>query len=243
MVTAVRLDLAEGHTAMAVPVSDHADLVEALAALGMRPPRRVVVVVGGADGLDAELEDRVRTLFRTGVLPVLEQLGAVGVDGGTRSGVMRLLGESRAAAGAGFPLLGVVGETTARSGPGSADRPGTAALEPHHTHFVLVPGSRWGDEVPWISATATALAAASGSATLLVNGGDIAYSDVAESVAAGRRVLVVTGSGRTADEIGSALRGEPADERALAPAATGLVRAAPVDRPEVVAAQLRDILG
>ncbi len=64
------------------------------------------------------------------------------------------------------------------------------------------------------------------SMTLLVNGGDIAWQDVSESVAAGRPVLVIAGSGRTADTLADALRREATDERAAELAQTGLLHAA-----------------
>jgi hypothetical protein len=63
------------------------------------------------------------------------------------------------------------------------------------------------------------------SVTVLANGGEVAWSDAGESVAAGRPVIVVDGSGRTADVLAAALRGEPADSRAAPLVASGLVHA------------------
>jgi hypothetical protein len=62
-------------------------------------------------------------------------------------------------------------------------------------------------------------------ATLLVNGGEIAYSDLRHSIEAHRPVIVVSGSGRTADAIAAALNGEETDSRAVQAAQSGLVRA------------------
>ena len=45
------------------------------------------------------------------------------------------------------------------------------------------------------------LAGGAPSATVLVNGGEIARQDVAQSLAAGRPVVVVAGTGRLADEL------------------------------------------
>ena len=98
-------------------------------------------------------------------------------------------------------------------------------LDAHHTHFVLVPGAEWGAESPWIAQVGTELAGGLPSVTVLVNGGEIAYADVEHSLRAGRPVLAIAGSGRTADELSSAVRGVPADERAVRLAASGLVRA------------------
>jgi hypothetical protein len=68
-------------------------------------------------------------------------------------------------------------------------------LEAHHTHFVLTPGSEWGDESIWISRLATALASTQPSVSVLINGGEIAYQDLAHSVEQLRPVIVIEGSG------------------------------------------------
>jgi hypothetical protein len=58
-----------------------------LAELGLRPPRPVVVLVGGADGLDDAGLARLRPLFEEGLAPLADSLGACVVDGGTDAGV------------------------------------------------------------------------------------------------------------------------------------------------------------
>ncbi len=79
-------------------------------------------------------------------------------------------------------------------------------LEPNHTHIFLTPGTNWGDETHLLSQIATILADSAPSLTLLVNGGNVALSEVAESVEAHRPIIVVAGSGRLADEIAAAIR-------------------------------------
>ncbi|MGB8505009.1 hypothetical protein, partial [Mycobacterium sp.] len=76
-----------------------------------------------------------------------------------------------------------------------------------------------------------------------INGGEIAYSDAERSVQAGRRVVVIAGSGRTADVIAQALAGTGADERSQALTETGLVRSVPVDDPAALAKLLAGFLG
>lgn len=234
------LHFEDDRTAWAVQLEEPDELPAALAALGLHPPRTVVVVVGGAGGLkDADL-DRLGPLFESGLIPVITRLGAVAVDGGTWSGVMRLLGEARSdgRAGAGFHLVGVAASGTVTLPGGQPPRDDAAPLDPNHSHFVLVPGKDWGAESSWIARVATALAGDRPSATVLVNGGEIAYADIGRSLDAGRPVLAVAGSGRTADELAAALRGDPADERAVALAESKLVEAVPADDPSGLARTL-----
>lgn len=242
MTSQLRFDFPGGARAQAVDVGDVNELLSALTRLGLTPPRPTLVVVGGAGGLDGAGIERLRPLIETGIVPVLERFGAAAVDGGTLSGVMRMLGEARWALGAAFPLVGVVAEGTVEV-PGRPAPPGAQVLEPHHSHFVIVPGGQWGAEAPWIAHTATVLAGAAPSITVLINGGAIAYLDIERSLQAGRRVVVIAGSGRTADVIASALAGTGSDERAQALTESGLVGSVPVDDPSALAELLASTLG
>lgn len=240
----MRFEFADGLTARAVEVHDRAALPAALSVLRLDPPRPTVTVVGGADGLDeTDGPARLRATFLSGIVPVLQRYDAAAVDGGTLSGVMRLLGETRAESDASFPLVGVVAAGTVqlpdRPTPPDVD----AVLEPHHTHFIIVPGDKWGAESPWIAETTTVLAGARPSVTVLINGGEIAYADVEQSVHAGRQVVVIAGSGRAADAIAGALVGAAPDERAERLAGTGLIDAVPLDEPDSLAALLDHVIG
>ena len=173
---------------------------------------------------------------------MIKHLRAAAIDGGTCSGVMRLLGEARSSARSDFPLIGVAAAGTVTLPGGQPPRDDAAPLDPDHTHFVLVPGDEWGAEAHWIAQVATDLAGIRPSATVLVNGGEIAYSDVERSLDAGRPVLTVAGSGRTADQLAAAVHGRPADERAVALVKPGLVQAVPADDQGRLASVLSAIL-
>jgi hypothetical protein len=206
---------------------DRAELLPAaLDALGLETRRPVLVVVGGASGLSEELVLECAACADELVAAAVAT-GAAIVDGGTDSGVMRLLGRAHARAGAGVPLVGVIVRALAAL-PGEPAGDDAAPPEPNHTHLLLVPGSSWGDEAPWIALVASTIAEAHPSVTVLLNGGEIAWTDAAESVADGRPVLALAGSGRTADELAAAASGGPADERAAALVCTGLVEAVPL---------------
>ena len=195
----------------------------ALRHLGLRPPRPVLVVVGGAGGLGEADVALLRPLFLHGLAPLAERCGAAVIDGGTDAGVMRLMGQARAQIGASFPLIGVAPAARVAI-PGMPSSPQDTPLESHHTHLLLVPDADWTAGARWLSQAADLLAGDARSVTILVNGGEVAYEDAALSIQAERPVVVVAGTGRTADVLARAAEGESTDDRATAVAASGLLR-------------------
>ena len=240
--TRLPLQFGAGRTAVAIRVHAPDELAGALVHLGLGEPRPVVVVVGGAGGLDGDALHRLRVVFADALVPAITAVGAVAVDGGTHVGVMRLLGEVRADRAAGFPLLGVAAEGTVILPGGLAVRDDAAPLDPHHSHFLLVPGKAWGDESGWLARAATSIAGPAASATVLINGGDISFTDVANSLAENRPVLVLDGTGRTADRIAAAARGERDDPRTAELAASPLLRIVPIDDIPRIRAALSTLL-
>lgn len=211
-----------------VRVHDPADLAGALDELGLQRGRPVLALVGGAAGMTGGHLDTLRTALRDAALPLLDRLGAAVVDGGTDSGVMRVIGRARHEGRCTFPLVGVAAQGTVRVPGGSTD-PDAPELERHHTHVVLVPGDEWGDESPWLADVADALAAGAPSVTIVVNGGRITYDDAAASLSRGRPVVVLAGTGRTADAIAGALADPDADPKAVALASSALTSVVRID--------------
>lgn len=169
--------------------------------LGLPDYDAVLAVIGSAGSLDPQLLPRLAQLFGRGVARAAQQARAVLVDGGTQAGVMALLGEAVAGLGGHTPLVGVAPASLV-SYP---QRPaGEAALEPHHSHFVLTPGLRWGDETKTLFGLVQALATQGQprpAAVLLVGGGQIARTEVLQAVRLGLPLMVLTGSGGLADEL------------------------------------------
>ena len=90
-------------------VDETAGLDAALGTLGT--PRGVpVIVLVGAGTLDAAGVERLTPIVRDALAPLARALGAVVVDGGTDSGVMQLMGRTRAESPTTFPLVGVAPE-------------------------------------------------------------------------------------------------------------------------------------
>ena len=215
-----------GSQARAIRVRRPEELPVALRELGLsgRPP--VLVLVGGAGGLSEADTSRLLPLFAGMLAPLAEAAGVSVVDGGTDAGVMRLMGQARAGTDATFPLVGVAAAGTVALPGVPPPRPDAAPLESRHTHFVLVPGSDWGDESRWMVRVAGELAGGGPSVTVLVNGGETALEDAALSVENGRAVVAISGSGRAADALAEALGdGATVDGRVRGLAASGLLRA------------------
>lgn len=221
-------------------VAKAAELSATLHALDIGVRRSVLVLVGGAGGMT---QDHLAAMAQAmaGIIATLDDWGAAVVDGGTDSGVMRVMGQARDAAGARFPLVGVAAEGTVIV-PGTPAAPDAAMLEPHHTQVILVPGDTWGDESPWLSRVATAIADGQPSLTLVVNGGQITYDDIDHSLQDDRPVIVLAGTGRTADAIASAARGLTADSRAARVAASPYTQIVPFSDGQALYRAIESIL-
>jgi hypothetical protein len=231
------VELGGGRRAQAVRVGSVDDLSGAVRELdvGGRP---ALVLVGGATGMSPDDLGRISPVFRDVLAPVAQRLGAAVIDGGTDTGVMKLMGIARGEGGWRFPLVGVIVDALTSPSAASVTE---ADLEPNHTHFVLVPGSRWGEEAPWLAHLATAVAGSDGSATVLVDGGEIAFADVRHSLEAGRHVVVLDNTGRTADALAAAARGNRADTSAVSLVASGIVHVVEPGDPDELASLLDDL--
>jgi hypothetical protein len=226
--------------ATAIRVSSPEELARAAQLLQLPTGLPVLVVVGGATGMSAWEADLLRGAVEDVLAPLAGRLDATVVDGATDTGVMRVLGRARARAPRPYPLVGVVVDALAATDEAAG---GDTPLEPNHTHFVLVPGERWGDESEWIGRVASVLAGEAPAATVLANGGDIAWNDVRYSLGDGRPVVALAGTGRTADMLASAVRGGAAGEPASTFAASGLVHAVDVSDRDGLARLVQDLLG
>lgn len=205
---------------------------QAVKSLGLAHSRPVLVLVGGAGGVSDEQKAIINHAI-TIVAEVVDRNQVAVVDGGTDSGVMAAIGQARKSGRYRFPLVGVAVENLVEWPGEPADRPpgkDRFPLEAHHSHFVLVPGENWGDESKSLAEVGTAIAGKYHSATILLNGGEIAKEDVAHSLEAGRPVIVLQGTGRYADEL--------ADH----PPGTHMIKIVPASNDEKVASTLQAIL-
>ncbi|WP_017659578.1 hypothetical protein [Baaleninema simplex] len=219
-----------GNTATGIYLESQSDFQTSLDRLGLSRSRPVLVLVGGASKMEPDAFARLKTLFDDVLAPTLEKVSAIALDGGTDCGVMQLMGQARTHIDGTFPLIGVCAIGTVLLPDGTPPISDDAApLEPNHSHFVLVPGTDWGAESPWLADLADYIANGFPACTLVSNGGEITWQDVSYSVKARRTTVVLAGSGRTADKLAAGLRGEPTDDRAEPLIRTGCLQVLDLD--------------
>ena len=195
-----------GNHAVIVTAGRDTDAQTILKSLDIAQPHALIMVFGGAKGLDDSRKARLAELFTDAIAPAAVDVGALVIDGGTQSGVMAMMGEALARDGRGCELLGIApaGKVTYPGVPSHANIGDCTPLEPNHSHFVLVESDEWGGETDMMFKLAGALNVPV--ATTLINGGSIAGSEALQSVRNGWQLLVVEGSGRFADELSAAVR-------------------------------------
>jgi hypothetical protein len=194
--------------ATAVKVQPHTPPAQALAALGLPPFRGVIVIHGGAGAMERSMVPAVRAFLADAVVPLAQTHTLLIADGATQTGVARLMGEVRAAAGATFPLLGVAPHRYVTYPGGPSPSKERYPLDPHHSHFIFVEGDGFGVE----SALLVGLLQASGvpGFALIVNGGKIVMEEVRAQATQGNAIVIVRGSGRAADRLADTASAERA---------------------------------
>jgi hypothetical protein len=195
-----------GNCAVVITAPRDASAKAILDALEIALPNAVILLFGGAAGLDDSRKAHLATLFADAVTPVATELGALIIDGGTQSGVMAMMGEAVAARPGTCQLLGIApgGKIAHPEISGASAVSDGTPLEPNHSHFVLVESNEWGGETGKMLELARAFNVPI--VAILVNGGAIAADEALQSVRNGWQLLVIEGSGRFADELSAAVR-------------------------------------
>lgn len=180
------------------------DLEQALSELNLGSAFSVIVLIGGAIN---KLQSKATLRAIQTIAKLAQEMNILVICGGTDMGVMAKIGQVRSQNNYTFPLVGITVEAlvTWPGGPPSAKFLwwGTerVQLEPHYPYFILTPGSQFGDESPWIIDAATFFSEGHQSLTVLINGGEVSRKDVQLSLEEGRPILVLSHTGRLADEI------------------------------------------
>jgi hypothetical protein len=180
------------------------DLTQAVSELQLEDNHPVLVLIGGE--IDEQHADATRRAIHT-ISKIAEDMSAVVICGGTEIGVMAEIGQSRWQNQYKFPLVGIALEelVTWTDGPDSTNFLwwGTKRyqLEPHCSHFILVPGSEFGDESAWVVDTATILSKGNRSVTILINGSEVSRKAIELSLKHERPVIIMSRTGSLADKL------------------------------------------
>jgi predicted Rossmann-fold nucleotide-binding protein len=107
------------HQALCIFPNDRSNLAQAISELGLNDHYPVIVLIGGE--ID-EQQAAVTQQAMQATSRVAEDLGAVGICGGTDRGIMAEIGRVRSQNGYKFPLVGIAPEelVTWPGGPHSA---------------------------------------------------------------------------------------------------------------------------
>ncbi len=216
---AQKIDFPNGNTAVLVSPAAGEGAGAIVETLGLPTSKAVVFVFGGAEGLDPQLASWLTQLFSRGIARAAAEANAMIIDGGTDSGIMKLMGEGVASREYKSPLVGVA-PLAKVSYPGSAVTDGTP-LEPNHSHFVLTEGADWGAETATLFRLLKQLirgTAAVPAVAVLAGGGPIARREMLQAVRQNLPVIIVEGSGGLADEIAAASKATdtPAEDPIMA---------------------------
>lgn len=191
-------------TILCVFPEERSNLEQAISEFNLESNYPVIVLIGGAiEERDVKATERaLQTITK-----LAQDMNMLVICGGTNMGVMAEIGQIRSQNGYTFPLVGITLEdlVTWPQGPKSTKflwwGKQRWQLEPHYSHFILVPGNQFGDESPWIVDAATILSKGNHSVTILINGGEISRKDIQLSLEKGRPVIALSRTGRLADEI------------------------------------------
>lgn len=202
-----------GQLARILTVTDGIGYERALSAMGLHGPTPTLLVIGGASYMTDESQAKLRQCFNGPLATLSDTLGITVLDGGTDAGVIHMMGQARHYVSGQFDLVGVAPFNRVIFPNGQPPQPSNddgyplVELEPHHTHFFLVPGENWGSESRWLAKFSSVLAGPSPSITLLINGGQVSLQDLTLNLELGRQVMVIAGSGRLADSVADTISG------------------------------------
>jgi len=203
MMRTEKIDFPDRQTVCVFPI-ERSNLPQAISELGLKGHYPVIILIGGEM---AQQEVQITRRVIETISRAAEDINALVICGGTDMGIMAEIGQIRARNGYKFPLVGIAPEelVTWPGGPHNTRFLGLGKrrwqLEPHYSHFILVPGSEFGEESAWIVDAATLLSTGQRSVTILINGGEVSRKDIELSLENGRPVIAVSRTGRLADEL------------------------------------------
>ncbi|MBN1202504.1 MAG: hypothetical protein JXJ20_11655 [Anaerolineae bacterium] len=221
--------------ASAIRVAPDCPPEEVLAALKLPSFTGVIVMHGGAGGMDADTVTRTRRFLATSLAPLAEARRLLVIDGGTYAGSVAAMGDARRDVGGTYPLVGVCPMRFASYPGGPSPDDDHFPLDASHTHFVLVEGDEFGVESELL--VGLLQAAGKPGAALIINGGEIVANEALAHAQQGNALITVRGTGRVADELA-----DPNSERRAALPPDSRLEIANLHAPDMFTALLERVL-
>lgn len=198
-----------------VPVTTHSFATDArvndLVSSVRQQADAFIFLAGGASKLDDARKRELLALFEAFSLLARDGVRFAVGDGGTQAGIMEASGLARRASQPPFPLIGVSPKRELALDDKTRAE-GKTAIDPNHSHIVAVDNPDWdGKNGYWGAETVTMyqlfarLAEGRPSIAIIANGGPIVLEEVKENVKAGRKIILIAGSGRVTDALVSLL--------------------------------------
>jgi hypothetical protein len=188
--------------AQIVKVHNKTSAESILTVLDIKRLKSLILVFGSAKELDDTIKPRLVHLLNRGLIPAAIEKEAIVIDGGTKAGIMELVGKGMIDLEKTPILLGVAptGKVT-YPGDSEVNINDKAQLDPNHSHFVLVESNEWGGETKKLYELAKALVKNIPVVTVLVGGGEISKNEVLMSVRQGWPIIVIENTGSLANQI------------------------------------------
>ena len=200
--------------------NDSAENIISALQLRLSKPKLIILIFGGASG-NLDTSDTSITILHQILDDVLQYAAdndAIIIDGGTKSGIMEIVGQRASkieqskkpiilgVAPAG--LISLINSTKQEDNyknEGDNDRENDKVLlDPNHSHFVLVEGDKWGDETIKLFEIASSLSTSDiPIVALLAGGGRISKKEILFCINQNWPVIVIEKTGYLADEIAS----------------------------------------
>lgn len=198
MLSVETIHFANEHEALLVHVRRDTPADQIIAALKLPRPRGLICLNGGTAKLSEDLKMQLRRLLVDSLARVAAENAITLVTGGTDAGIFSLLGEGLAKWGREAPCLGVTPSTPV-TWPGRSQ--GQTPLEPHHSHFIVVDGKDWGDEMQTMYSVVQSLSQDCASIAVFAGGGNVTLREMRANVEQGREMILIAGSGRSTDAV------------------------------------------
>ena len=200
--------------------NDSAENIISTLQLRLSKPKLIILIFGGASG-NLDTSDTSITILHQILDDVLQYAAdndAIIIDGGTKSGIMEIVGQRASkieqskkpiilgVAPAGLiSLFNSTKQEDNYKNEGDNDRENDKVLlDPNHSHFVLVEGDKWGDETIKLFEIASSLSTSDiPIVALLAGGGRISKKEILFCINQNWPVIVIEKTGYLADEIAS----------------------------------------